>query len=987
MNKFPALIFFLALFNFTYSQEVLENLPPSVKWRQINTPNFKVVFPSNFETEARKVANTLETIHEPESRSLGTKPRKISVILQNGNSVSNGFVSIGPRRSELYTTTTQDYNFIGTNEWLTLLATHEYRHIAQNAHSRQGFTKLMSLIFGQYTQSALSNAAAPQWFWEGDATAIETAYTHSGRGRIPAFDLIFRTNLLEGKRFNYHKQYLRSYKDMVPNHYVLGYHYVNYIRNKTGNANIWGDVTGKAFSMPLIPFTFSNSLKKTTGKYVVGNYEDMMDDLTEKWQGQIDRLDFTAFEPVTRRKKDVFTNYEFPHELPDGRLLVLRSGLGDIPQFVVIEESGMEEVIFTPGVMNYSGTMSVAGNNVVWNEIMYDPRWRKKSYSVIKSLNVVLRKTARLSRNSRFHSASLSAEGSKIATVESTPEGTYNIVILDAYFGNEMKRFTGEHGTTYTVPSLVENDNKVLVIKTTNSGKSVVLIDYATEEESILIDNSYENIGNPFIHNGYLIYHSSYSGIDNIYAMDLSSGHKYQITSSKYGAYNASISNDGKTIFYNDHTVNGLDVVKTAFLPENWKPLNEVVVDQVAYYQQAVDQEGGSDLLDNIPTKAYEVEKYSALKKAVNPHSWGPILSSNISAIEAGILSRDVLSTTSLYGGYVYDALENRGYAVGRLSYQGLYPIIDVQVSYGKRSSSNSTWDEIGMEAGVRLPVLLTKSKFVQNLSVESSVGVKKVSNYKNELSNFGRFNDSVGNRDTIFYDVVTLLTDEIDNGQLLFNFATLNYSALQKRSLKDINSKFGVSLIVESFRTLRGDYQGALNAARGAFYLPGIFKHHSLYMLWGIQSREVNEELDLYSFNNRIYRPRGYSYYLDETASTLMMNYKFPIWYPDVALGPILNIKRLKLNVFYDIGTANFRQFVLDSGTFQRLTVSTHDYIGIESANAKYKSYGVELSMDFNLMRLNYPLEVGIRYVNARANDLSRAASRFELLIGNIGF
>ena len=75
-------------------QTVLDNNPPRLKWRQVNTPNFRVLFPTGFDQQAQRVANTLEHIHKAEARTLGSVPRKISVVLQNQSSVSNGFVSI-----------------------------------------------------------------------------------------------------------------------------------------------------------------------------------------------------------------------------------------------------------------------------------------------------------------------------------------------------------------------------------------------------------------------------------------------------------------------------------------------------------------------------------------------------------------------------------------------------------------------------------------------------------------------------------------------------------------------------------------------------------------------------------------------------------------------------------------------------------------------------------------------------------------------------
>src|SRR5690606_2194047 len=133
------------------------------------------------------------------------------------------FVSLIPRRSEFYTMPPQNYNFTGTTEWLDQLASHEYRHVVQFDKANRGFNKLLYYAFGPATLAAMSVTAVPQWFWEGDAVATETAFTSGGRGKIPNFNLVFRTNLLEGRKFNYHKQYLRSYKHNIPDHYVLGY--------------------------------------------------------------------------------------------------------------------------------------------------------------------------------------------------------------------------------------------------------------------------------------------------------------------------------------------------------------------------------------------------------------------------------------------------------------------------------------------------------------------------------------------------------------------------------------------------------------------------------------------------------------------------------------------------------------------------------------------------------------------------------------------
>src|SRR3546814_13275491 len=60
-----------------------EQNPPSVKWQQINTPEFRLIYPTSLLKEAQSIANLLDTSVNSISRSLRTKPRKIPIILQN----------------------------------------------------------------------------------------------------------------------------------------------------------------------------------------------------------------------------------------------------------------------------------------------------------------------------------------------------------------------------------------------------------------------------------------------------------------------------------------------------------------------------------------------------------------------------------------------------------------------------------------------------------------------------------------------------------------------------------------------------------------------------------------------------------------------------------------------------------------------------------------------------------------------------------------
>jgi hypothetical protein len=73
----------------------------------------------------------------------------------------------------------------------------------------------------------------------------------------------------------------------------------------------------------------------------------------------------------------------------------------------------------------------------------------------------------------------------------------------------------------------------------------------------------------------------------------------------------------------------------------------------------------------------------------------------------------------------------------------------------------------------------------------------------------------------------------------------------------------------------------------------------------------------------------------------SLQFNYMFPIIYPDFSAGSVLYLKRVKMNLFYDLN------------------------LGYESGD-RYtdQSTGAELTADFHLLRFFAPIEMGVRAI-----------------------
>ncbi len=970
-----------------------ETNAPSVKWYQINTPNFRILYPKGFEDQAQRVANNFETIREPEARTMGVLPKKISVILQNNSSLSNAFVTLAPRRSEFYTMPAQNYNFSGTNDWLNLLSSHEYRHVVQFQRSITGFNKLFYYVFGQQAVAGFAFAAAPQWFWEGDAVATETAFTPSGRGRIPNFDLVFRTNIMEGRTFNYHKQYLRSYKHNIPNHYVLGYNMVSYLRKKTGDPLIWERIVGRSWSVPFIPFAFSNAIKKETGLYVKDLYKEMAQERKKDYEEALKSVDLTSFETITKRSSDAYTDYSFPQPLDDGTIVVTKSGIGDIETLTILSKEGIEGKKYVQGIINDAGMLSASNQRVVWNEFRYDPRWTVRNYSVIKGYDFGSKTTRVIAKHSRYSAASLSPDGYQVVTVETSTDYKIKLVILDYFSGKVVKEFSNPDNDLLAMPRWTSDGKAILVLKTNSKGKTISKIEVASEVSTDLIPFSQENVGYPVSYQNFVLFNSPVSGIDNIFAVNLDTQERFQVTSSKYGAYNPAVSKDGKTLYYNDQSRDGLDVVKAPFNPQAWKK-TEVVSPTNLSFQHLVDQEGHSDLLSTVSKTNFNTKRYRRASGMINPHSWGPYFLNTLTNVRLGVASQDILSTTTIDAGYVYDINERTGSWRAGLSYQGQFPVLDVSVSQSNRSvdegnlqtvvingASNTlltrdlkfTWDEQNVEGGLRIPLLTTSSKYYGNFEIGNAIGLTHVVNFRSSL-NSGRIIPAIIKNDTIqaAYSYFNYQSD----GNLVYNRFSMSGSRLLKQSRRDINSKWGQTFYLSAYNTpFGGDFSGTQFSYYSTLYFPGLFKHHSFWGYWGYQYNAINQltrdaskkgvaDNMEYQFRNQIPLPRGQSIGRYQNFYSMSANYTLPLWYPDIAIGPLLNLQRLRANVFFDYGYGK--------------TVFTN----VASTQA-YTTLGGELKMDINVFRFLPQFNVGVRY----SYGLTPSVTKFEILIGAFNF
>jgi hypothetical protein len=611
-----------------YNSQALEkdDIKSSSSWYRIKTPHYNIVFRGSFTREAQRMADTLEYLYIPIGASLGVKNESIDVLYENTNLLING--STSRAKMIMYSFPPSDYNFAGAHDWLLFLTSHELRHVAQNNAEKKGLIKIIYWLGGDIFVSNYVNniSGTPRWFWEGDAVCIETALSNYGRGRLPYYLMNYKSILLEGSEFNYHKAFNRSYKDQVPNLYILGYVMTAHMRRNYGTDVIKNILYQMSYTTRLI---FPIAVKKATGRSLSQVYKDANNELKQLWNKQLEGLKITPSETLSRPTNNEYRDYMHPQYSSVDKIISLRINRDGKYEFISINpRTYKEELIIEPYLLHErTSNFSVVENLIAWVELRYpilseENRGVKNTAIVLYDISAKSKKR-RVIAKGRYLSASISHSKKYIAAVVSNESYDHYISIIDIETGREIKKLKNPENKLYQAPTWSEDDRSIISVVAHNSKSSIESINIETDITSLIMDPSTEHIGNAVQHKNYIYYSSAYSGIDNIYAIDINTKKRYQITSKKYGAFSPNISPDGSYLYFSNYTKDGLHVERATLSSTDWLPI-EQVKDVAIHYEKPIEEQEGNLKIspDSIPHKEYKIERYYPILHLFKINGW-----------------------------------------------------------------------------------------------------------------------------------------------------------------------------------------------------------------------------------------------------------------------------------------------------------------------------------------------------------------------------
>ncbi len=848
MKRFLLIIFILKVF-FSYTQQ----LPPGIKWYELQTTHLRIIYPAHLKNQALYTARYIEHYHHRIVQPHSGKVKKIALILNPYTAVPNGYVGMAPRKSEWYLQPPAGL-FFGGESWLKTLANHEYRHVVQIDVTNRGFVKLGQLLGGGYGQLATSFLIYPMWYFEGDAVDTETRLSQAGRGRSGGFAMPFYmiTNEYDKKNLNYYKLYFGSYKRYYPSHYHTGYYLTRHIKRQYGDS-IWNKIVKSAAWFPL-PGGFQLSLYRNTKK----TYKTLTYNVLEQFKNRDSLLTSGESLDLIKRKRKIFAHELFPVFTSPDTLLFLHYGFEKTPAIYLHDFSKGEnrKIVSIPAYY-----FSANKKYIAWTEFRPDTRWSDRIYSRVRVFDRQTGKQFYLTGAGKYQSPVLSKTDEDIlAVVRYDLDLIPHLEVWQVPRQEKIKDLVFPQFESIRHPSFVSGDSLRLIFNglVQGQGTGTFITDTTSKKPEEIFPPVMENLNYPQLYGDYLLFQSDPSQKDvQIYSYHIPTQRRYQLTHAKYGVKTFSVWQD--TLYYSVYSPGGFFMVKKKLTTDNlpvmkdWQPRKEA--DGIA-----------SEFPDTV---SYKIKKFNHLKSYFNPHSWAyfafPENDSVISA-SVNVMMNDVLDESSILWGASINSAGDRN-IFARMEWRRYYPVLGLEANAVQLR--NDSLHFYGIHSYIKLPLNFSSGNWSRHFTPEI-----KVSYFTRNGDNYFPYEFSFG------------------------------FSAYRHRAFRHVGSRFAYGL--SGTYTAERETVSEFKRAAGFLHLPGPGRNDYVRFHFGTEERTGNFHF------GKVLRPvRGSKYFLTYRHLTSAgLTYHAPLAYPETGWFRVVYLKRLRYKLFVDLAVADGTNF-----------------------------------------------------------------------------
>jgi hypothetical protein len=914
--------------------------PAALKWLSIKTDRFIVIYPEQYGENGKEFARSLDEANSALHLLFPDSKFRIPVIIHNYTTLSNGYVAWAPKRMEIYPTPEQ--NTIPLDP-VKQLSYHETAHVLQMVYLNKGFTKVLSALAGEQIFGAEA-LLLPLWFMEGDAVFAETALTNAGRGRSPAFMKEFRAITVDNpKPFRYDQIVCGSYRNYIPDHYRSGYQMVAWTM-ASRNTRTWNQMLDFTAKYPFTINPVNLSLKKSIGLTKKKLYQETFDSLRTIWQNEISESGASKYTEINPAKKNRYINYFSPVSVGKDSVVAVKTTLSRSPEFVLVNKiTRSEKRIFIPGQI-YPYHISCGNKMLVWVETRDDPRWANRQYSIIKTLDLRTGSSGRISGRSRYLSAGISPDGGTIAASENSVRNINKLVLIDAG-SKEILTSVPSPGNAYLQRPEWSSDGKnITFISLTDKGEGVLCYSLSDKIWKTLIPEGNNDLQASVLRNDSLFFVSSVSGTDNIYVLPPDKKLR-NLTNTRFGA--SDICLNGEEILFSDYSTSGNNLSVTT------------ITDKIP---RADSTTGASSFLINrfksvpLPGKnkslsAYTPVPYRKWQHLLKFHSWMPFyadletIKSDPASARPGVtlMSQNNLSTLITSLGYEYSQ-DRRNLLHSRITWQGWYPVLETSIDYGYNPSVAKFGENVDGPQTIN-----PGFQFTNTVSVPLSFSTGRFYQYLRPSLTSQYVNNYVYLKESQTYDY----------GQNLIS-ARIFFSNYSSYAYRDIYPEWGQTIDINyTYAPWDKAIYGNEVSLRAAFYIPGILPDNGIRLRFEKEIQSPQKFL----LGSRVSLPRGYINIISRDLNFFSADYVLPLVYPDLNIGSLLYIKRIRTSLFVDYAEGTGNTYYEQKPEGLKAT-AFHDY------SESFSSKGFELMADFHLFRIPYAISGGVQSAWTRGSN-----------------
>ena len=862
MRKQLLLLFFLLLSLVVFTQQ-FGGHRSGQRWLQIKTDTVQLIFSPGLDSQAQRAAKLIHLMARERPISLGSRVGSIPIILQHRTVISNGYVQVGPSRSEWFLQPDLDNFSNGAIGWSDQLALHEYRHVEQFENMKQGLSKFALQLFGEQAFDLAINAAVPNWFFEGDAVWQESALSKQGRGKLPRFMNSFPILWSAHKSYSWMKIRNGSFKDWVPNHYELGYLLVNYGYQQYGD-HFWEKVIRDAVSYRSLLYPFQGAIKKHTGL----SYRDFVKKSLQSYQSSSNQEGPAVGKALFKENKRFVDHRQFPYALGQDSLLYIRSTNRHRPGFYLYD--GEKEYRLRTQDISLEPLFSYRNGKIVYAAFERDPRRGWITYSSLRLLDVQARTQIDLTTHSRYFSPDISAAGVVVA-VQIQENGASSLQWLETPSGKLIRTYRSPQGYFLTDPKFIGEDSVVAAARRSDGTMALLLIKQDSEE--LLTPFLPYSVGFPQHHQGAIYFSAGFANNDNLYMYKLSEKKLYSLVEGGLGKYQVHVTNN--RIYWSEQQAEGYQLRSLSIDSMQVKEFDLSIIKAIGApkvaYQQSTERWTQFSNVQGL----YPVQSYAKSTKLINFHSLRPAYEDPLFTMT--LYGENALNTLQTEFRYQYNESE-RTHGVGTsASYGNWFLQANGGIDYTFRRQFTSrgitrTWDQMDARLGWVLPLTDTRGRYFRQLNLSSHYVLRS-----DFFKGFDR--DTFGIRSIQHF--VHGLSGSFQTTtaiQHIFPRLGLTYATAFRHSISAIP---GVQ------------FNGQIKA-----YLPGFMQHHHLVAGLYWQERDTSARL---AFGNRFPYSRGFVGRYFTRMWRTSIDYHFPIWHPDWGFANLAYLSRIRAAVFYD--------------------------------------------------------------------------------------